>query len=286
MIICISANPAIDRRLRITELRVGEVNRALSARPAPGGKAAHVAMAARALRTEVLWVGFLGGGTGVECELELTDLGIPVEAVITRSPTRVNQEIIDATGRVTEILEPGGIVEEDEVGNMISVCERLFDSYNTEAQVVLSGSLPPGPAPTFYARLTEAAHARGCFVLLDTSGEALTASLASSPDLVKPNREEAETALGVCRARPVFRSRSGARVHGPRRKERCHLARLRRLALAGLFRNGTSHLARPSGRRSFDGRMRRCHCRWLGSCRSPSRRHATAGRIGGCVRCS
>ncbi len=64
MIICISANPAIDRRLWVTELRAGQVNRALSARSAPGGKAAHVAMAARALDAEVTWLGFLGGAMG------------------------------------------------------------------------------------------------------------------------------------------------------------------------------------------------------------------------------
>lgn len=196
MIICISANPAIDRRLQIKELRVGEVNRALTVRPAPGGKAAHVAMAARALGTEVLWVGFLGGETGIECARGLAALGIAVEVVHTRSPTRVNQEILDADGRITEILEPGGLVEEDEICNMLSVCDRLFDFYKTQAQVVLTGSLPPGPAPIFYARLIEAAHACGCFVLLDTGGEALIASLSSSPDLIKPNRAEAETALG------------------------------------------------------------------------------------------
>jgi len=42
MIICISANPAIDRRLRIKDLRVGGVNRAESVQSFAGGKAAHV----------------------------------------------------------------------------------------------------------------------------------------------------------------------------------------------------------------------------------------------------
>ncbi len=196
MIICISANPAIDRRLRLAKLRVGQVNRALSARPTPGGKAAHVAMAARALDAEVTWVGFLGGAMGEEFERSLAALAIPAEIVHTRSSTRVNQEIIDQDGAVTEVLEPGGSIEEDELNEMFSVCYSLFDRYRTEAQVVLTGSLPPGLAPTFYARLIEVAHARGCFVLLDTSGEALIASLSSSPDLIKPNREEAETALG------------------------------------------------------------------------------------------
>lgn len=38
MITCVSANPAIDRRLRVESIAVGEVNRAVSVRPLPGGK--------------------------------------------------------------------------------------------------------------------------------------------------------------------------------------------------------------------------------------------------------
>jgi len=49
MIVCVSANPAIDRRWRIKNLNIGAVNRALSVEAFAGGKAAHVAMAARAL---------------------------------------------------------------------------------------------------------------------------------------------------------------------------------------------------------------------------------------------
>ncbi len=153
-------------------------------------------MAARALDAEVTWLGFLGGAMGEEWERESAALGIPVEVIHTRSSTRVNQEIIDQDGTVTEVLEPGGVVEEDELSKMFSVCHRLFDRYKTEAQVVLTGSLPPGVPPTFYAQLINAAHRCGCFVLLDTSGAALTASLSSSPDLIKPNREEAEMVLG------------------------------------------------------------------------------------------
>ena len=48
-IICVSANPAMDRRLHMRSLAIGEINRAQSAQGFAGGKAAHVAMAARAL---------------------------------------------------------------------------------------------------------------------------------------------------------------------------------------------------------------------------------------------
>ncbi len=113
-------------------------------------------MAARALDAEVTWLGFLGGAMGEEWERESAALGIPVEVIHTRSSTRVNQEIIDQDGTVTEVLEPGGVIEEDELSKMFSVCHRLFDRYKTEAQVVLTGSLPPGVPPTFYAQLINA----------------------------------------------------------------------------------------------------------------------------------
>ena len=41
MFICVSLNPAVDKRLRLERLRVGNVNRAYEAESAPGGKAAH-----------------------------------------------------------------------------------------------------------------------------------------------------------------------------------------------------------------------------------------------------
>lgn len=197
MIICVSANPAIDRRLRLDRLKAGAVNRASSVCPMPGGKAAHVAMAAAALGERVMWVGFLGGATGEDCERGLTGLGIPVAVVKTAAETRMNMEVVEAGGTVTEILEPGGTVTERDVERMLSLCRDVFSEHRGGAQVALSGSLPPGAPADFYAQLVRLAHAHDCRALLDTSGEALRAALAESPDLVKPNREEAEALTGV-----------------------------------------------------------------------------------------
>ena len=194
MIICVSANPAIDRRLRVSQLRSGQVNRALSAVAAPGGKAAHVAMAALALGARTTWVGFLGGAAGEECERGLKSLGIDVAPIRVKSPTRTNLEIISATGAVTEVLEPGGEVGPDEVGELLTTCEWVFERRGG-SQVALSGSLPPGAPVDLYAQIIRLARARGCRTLLDTSGASLFAALASSPDFIKPNRDEAARAL-------------------------------------------------------------------------------------------
>jgi 1-phosphofructokinase family hexose kinase len=208
MIICVSANPAIDRRLRLESIAVGGVNRADSAQPFPGGKAAHVAMVARALALEVTWVGFLGGAAGEECESGLSALGIPVTVVRTRADTRANLEIIARDGTVTEILEPGGAVTEGEVERLLSACRDIFAECGESSQVALSGSLPPGAPADFYADLIRLAHVYGCRVLLDTSGEALRKALAARPDLVKPNRAEATGFAG----RPVLSADAAVEV--------------------------------------------------------------------------
>ena len=198
MLVCISPNPAVDRRLRLEQVAVGEINRALSVQAFPGGKAAHVAMVAKTLGLDVMWVGFLGGAAGEQCESGLSAFGVPLTVIRTQSETRANLEIVCADGTVTEILEPGGAVSEGEVERLLTTCRDLFAESERGTQVALSGSLPPGAPADLYAELIRLAHLYGCRTLLDTSGEALRHGLRAAPDFVKPNRNEA-SAFANCR---------------------------------------------------------------------------------------
>jgi 1-phosphofructokinase family hexose kinase len=195
-IVCVSANPAMDRRLRMESLAVGEINRADSAQGLAGGKAAHVAMATLALKVKPVWVGFLGGAIGQECARQMEALGIRVVAIPTQAATRVNLEIIDAAGRVTEILEPGAEPTAQEREEFLQRCVRGLRDDWKNAVLVISGSLPAGVRPDFYVALLEAARTGGGKVFVDTSGEALRASSNAHPDFVKVNRAEAEALLG------------------------------------------------------------------------------------------
>jgi 1-phosphofructokinase family hexose kinase len=195
-IVCVSANPAMDRRLRVASLTVGEINRAQSAQGFAGGKAAHVAMATRALQAKPAWVGFLGGAIGQECARQMKALDIHVVSIPTASDTRVNLEIIDASGRVTEILEPGAGPTPREREEFLQACVQGLRGDWKSAVLVISGSLPAGLGPDFYVALIEAARSAGAKVFVDTSGEALRASTNARPDFVKVNRAEAETLVG------------------------------------------------------------------------------------------
>lgn len=197
MIICVSINPAIDRRLRVRDIRIGEVNRAGSAASFAGGKAAHVAMSVNALGEPVVWIGFSGGHSGGELERQLGGLGIQIRPVRTEGQTRINDEIIDESGRITEILEPGNGVSAEEVGRLIDECEKAFSEAKGDFVAVFAGSLQPDVPLDIYSALIALARNHDGRSILDTSGEAFLKAIGSGPDLIKPNSGEALAATGI-----------------------------------------------------------------------------------------
>jgi 1-phosphofructokinase family hexose kinase len=196
MFLCVSPNPAIDKRLTLSSLVRGHVNRARAAQGFPGGKSVHVAMVLHTLGGRPHWIGPCGGATGQEVLAGLSALGIQATASITQRPTRTNLEIVEDDATVTEILEPGSAPSSAEWEEFGAGCRKLFAEGTENAFVIFSGSLPPSAAPELYAGLVASAREFGCKTFLDTSGEPLRLALAEKPYLVKPNREEAAQLLG------------------------------------------------------------------------------------------
>ena len=197
MFICVSPNPAIDKRITLASLVRGEVIRARAARSFPGGKSTHVAMVLRTLGETPQWIGPCGGATGSELVAGLSGLGIQAHPCTIHEQTRTNLEIIEDNGSVTEILEPGSAPSAAELATFEDACKALFSRGREQAWVIFSGSLPAGVAPDLYARLIALARQSGCRTLLDTGGEPLRLALAARPDFVKPNRHEADALLGT-----------------------------------------------------------------------------------------
>jgi tagatose 6-phosphate kinase len=197
MFLCVSPNPAIDKRLTLPSLAPGEIHRARTVQSFPGGKSTHVAMVLRTLGETPHWIGLCGGAAGEQLVSGLRALGIEPHPCATRKETRTNLEIIDGAGGVTEIREPGGTPSGEELAAFERTCKDLFEQGGESASIIFSGSLPDGVAPDLYARLIAFAHAAGCRTFLDTSGEPLRLALAAQPSFVKPNREEAAALLGT-----------------------------------------------------------------------------------------
>src|SRR5882724_8702294 len=154
---CVSLNPAIDTRLILKGFLPGRVNRVEEVYRTPGGKAAHVAMALKGLGAIPTWIGFSGGATGSELIAGLHCLGIETLLISIDQPTRVNLEILDTEGEVTEILEPGGTIAQSEWSEFQQVCADALQIAGKKKVMVISGSLPPGVPVEAYAALVRAA---------------------------------------------------------------------------------------------------------------------------------
>src|SRR5262249_22237540 len=224
-------------------LRLSGVNRLHDVVPEPGGKAAHVAFALRALGEAPLWIGFAGGASGDEFIQGLNAEGIRSQFVKVRAATRVNLAILDDAGEVTEILEPGAAISEDELSHFVAVCKTALASTSRGAHVIFSGSLPPGVSPEIYAELIAAARTAGNRAYLDTSGTPLALGLANQPDLVKPNRNEAEALTGKSIAN-VNDAKSALQEILARGANGVALSLGKHGLLSHLAKNGPVHLAR------------------------------------------
>jgi 1-phosphofructokinase len=158
-----------------------------------GGKGINVARAARRLGCPVIATGFVAGARGRSILQALADDGVLTDFVELPGETRVNLKVVDPISRTeTEINEPGVAVD---TAALEAVTSRVDALARRCPVVVFSGSLPPGAPPDTYARLIAVARRHGARTILDAAGEALARGIAAGPDLVKPNRAEAEELL-------------------------------------------------------------------------------------------
>ena len=196
--VCVALNPAVDLTIEVSDLRVGEVNRAQRAQQDAGGKGINVASCMADYGVKVAVTGQLGRENSALFESLFDDKGINNLCLYLDGHTRVNTKVVDpGNGQTTDINLPGthlsAVQIEDQIGRLMGVLNALSA---TARWVVLSGSLPPGWPMDTYATLTRHVHALGGKVMLDTSGQPFTEALKASPDMVKPNRDELAEHLG------------------------------------------------------------------------------------------
>jgi len=194
VIVTVTPNPGLDRTLTVPRITFNEIMRAKASRLDWGGKGLNVSRALQALGVESVATGFLGGATGQMLERGLHDLGIATDFVPIAGETRTNTVVAEVeTERHVKVNEAGPTVRAEEVAAFL---DRARGQIRPGDIWVLCGSLPPGLAPDFYARVIALVKAGGAMALLDSSGEPLRLGCAAAPYLVKPNAVEAEEMTG------------------------------------------------------------------------------------------
>lgn len=189
MIVTITMNPAIDKTIEIAKFNLGGLNRIKTVIQDAGGKGINVSKTIKALSGDSLALGFVGGNTGRFIADSLDKIGVKHDFVKLDEDTRVNTKAIESDGRVTEINEPGPIINTAKVEELL---EKVRQYASEDTLFVVAGSVPQGVPKNIYSKITDIAHLAGGKVLLDADGELFRETLISNPDFVKPNREELE----------------------------------------------------------------------------------------------
>ena len=189
MIVTVTMNPAIDKTVDIGKFERGDLNRIKRVEIDAGGKGINVSKTIRELGGESIATGFVGGTSGTIIKQVLTDLGLRTDFVEVKGETRTNLKVVEETGEVTELNEPGPEVSEEQLNDLLN---RLEGYANPDTLFVLAGSIPAGIPTDIYRKITEQVHQKGAMVLLDADGVLFSESLKGKPDMLKPNRSELE----------------------------------------------------------------------------------------------
>jgi len=196
VIVTVTLNPSLDRTLVVDELVPGAVLRTSTPTLEPGGKGVNVSRALSANAIASIAVLPIGGGEGTELRRLLDDAGVHAQFVPVSGRTRSNITIAQADGTVTKLNEPGFPLAADDLETLTRVLRTIVHAGDW---VVISGSVPPDFGAHQFEALITALTALDVCIAIDTSGDALVASLAARPRLIKPNRDELAELVG----RPV-----------------------------------------------------------------------------------
>ncbi len=194
MIITVTLNVAIDKRLEVPSFTLGRRHRTVEHITMAGGKGVNIARAIKHLGQPVIATGLAGGPTGTRIVEALGDESILNDFVRIHEESRTNTAVLDpTTGLHTEINERGPAVSAQELAQFR---EKLLYLAPGASICVFAGSLPRGIDQDVYFSLIRDVRRLGVTTMIDTDGEPLRLAMRAEPDLVSPNELESEELVG------------------------------------------------------------------------------------------
>ncbi len=192
MILCISLNPSLDTSIYLDNFMVGALNRIGNKTDSFAGKGVNVAVALKRLGEDAQLAGFnFVEDDGLQ-QKRLTMECVPFNLIQCSGKLRNNIKIITPES-LTELNDKSTPVSEQNSNEFIALYKELVKKADV---VVFSGSLPQGLNDNFYIELIKLLPAKTKFVI-DCEKKQLIDSLPHNPLLIKPNKFELESALGI-----------------------------------------------------------------------------------------
>ncbi len=191
MIYTVTFNPSVDYVVGVDDFQQGKINRLKSEYKYPGGKGINVSRVLNNLDIKSKALGFIGGFTGEFIKTSLEKEGIDTDFIQVQEDTRINVKL--KSNEETEINGAGPDIDEEALNILFNMLEEL----GSEDYLVLAGNVQKTLPRDIYAQIQEKLMNNKAKVIVDTTGEALTATLKYKPFLIKPNNHELSEIFGV-----------------------------------------------------------------------------------------
>ena len=188
MIITVTPNTALDRVIFINKFDRGNPVRTTRWKDSLGGKGLDSSVALSGLEVPNIAMGFLAGNIGRDIVRIMEAYGFNHDMVWINGESRLSHVIVETEDYAhTTILLGNNIILPSQYQEFF----RRFKANLPHADYVITGgSLPTGFPEDFYLELTEATHAGGKAILIDSRQDPLLRALPAKPDIIKMNNDE------------------------------------------------------------------------------------------------
>lgn len=193
-IVTVTLNPTIDRVMEVPQFRVGGHLPGRVRSRIPSGKAFNVSQALGLLGVRSIAAGWMGRDALEFFEKAARTRGVMPRFLPIDAPTRENITILDPKRRVeTHIRDIGPTIAAADVDRLVHELSVLA---HPNADIVFSGSTPPGVSPEKFGEMVDLCIGRGARVAIDTSRQPLCAAARRPIWLIKPNLLELTEVAG------------------------------------------------------------------------------------------
>lgn len=194
MILTITINPLLERRLYFEKIFLGKDNRAYKEEFTAGGKGINVSRQLNQLGLKNSAFTFLGGNNGKILRNILNQEKIEHSVVSTKSETRSANLIIEKNeNRITTFFGVNSLITKEESDEFKDKLDKMIRNCSI---VVFSGSSPCEEADDIFPYGIELANKYDKISVLDTYGNHLENCINALPTVIHNNINEIESSLG------------------------------------------------------------------------------------------
>jgi 1-phosphofructokinase family hexose kinase len=194
MILTVTLNPLLERRLFFNSIQLGKTNRCSKEIFYAGGKGINVSRQLNYLDVKNSAFTFLGGNNGKVLRHCLVQDKIDFSIVSTKSETRMADLIIEKNQRVSTFFGKNSEITIDEANEMKSKLEKMIQNCSI---VVFSGSSASSSTDYIFPFGIEMANKHDKISIVDTYGAHLQNCIDAGPTVIHNNVDEVEKSLGI-----------------------------------------------------------------------------------------